>query len=168
MPANLPPRYRKPERGTSSPNVRNSTLLAALSLPHGMGDERTCRTETMRVTTKLCARLAGERLDVFRDRFARQVPILSVSLTTGEGLETSPAATYYLVGATVVEPRLSGGLTDRARPFTHPVGAISLDLPGRAPAQFRPFLDVRSDGGQQRFRWCEQRAQSGFQRQGAG
>ena len=168
MPANLPPRYGQPEEGTSPPNVGKSTLLAALSLPHELGDERTCSLETMRVTTKFGAWPTGERLGVFRDRFARRFPIISASVTTGEGLETSRVATYYLVGVTSVEPGLSGGLTDQARPFTHPVGAISLDLPGRAPARFRPSLDLRSDGGQRLFRWSEYQAQSGFQRRGPG
>jgi hypothetical protein len=164
MPANPPPRYRKPERGTSPPNVRKSTLLAAVSLPHGMGDERTCRIETLRFTTKLGARRAGEPLDVFRDRFARRFPIISVSVTTGEGLESFRAATYHLIGANRVGPALSGGLTDQARPFTYPVGTTSLNLTERDPARLRPILDRCPESGQRRFRWSEGQAPSRFQR----
>jgi hypothetical protein len=162
MPATPPPRYRRSKRGTSPPNVRKSTLLAALSLPHGMGDERTCRIETLRVTTKLGARGAGERLDVFRDRFARRFPINSFSVTTGEGLESVRAATYHSYGANRVGPALSGGLTDQARPLTYPVGTTSLDLTGRDPARLRPFPDRCPESGQRRFRWSERQAPSRF------
>jgi hypothetical protein len=91
-------------------------LLAAHSLPHDMGNDRIRRLKSFLVNTIVAAAMADEVFDIFRERFARRFPIISVSAATGEGLETLPVATYHLltwVGYTVPERFFGAELSGR-------------------------------------------------------
>jgi hypothetical protein len=98
MPVHLSPAVSEPEKLIDPPNVGRSTLLAALSLPHDMGDDRIRHLETFWFTTDLEVCMACELLDVFRESFRRQIPIIPVWAVIGEGLETLNADTYHLLG----------------------------------------------------------------------
>jgi uncharacterized protein len=98
------------------------------NLPHDSEDERIRHLKTLLVTTKLDAPGAGERLDVLREWFAAQYPIVSVSVETGEGLESLRSATYHLLGVMRVYTKVPGRPADRSRPFTLPIGSTVLDL----------------------------------------
>jgi hypothetical protein len=99
MPVHLSPAISEPEKLIDPPSVGRSTLLAALSLPHDMGDDRIRHLETFLVTTDLDVGMACELLDVFRESFRRQIPIIPVWAVIGGGLETLNAATYHLLAS---------------------------------------------------------------------
>jgi hypothetical protein len=94
------PFLANPERRKliNPPNVGKSTLLAAISLPHDMGNDGIRRHETLLVRINLRTRTAGEMSDVFREWSRRQIPTNLVWAAIGGGLETSQAATYHLLG----------------------------------------------------------------------
>jgi uncharacterized protein len=97
-------------------------------LPHDVLDEAIRHLKTVMVATKLDAPGAAERLDVIREWFSPRFPIVAVSVTTGEGLETLPSATYHLLGLLRVYTKVPGKPADRSKPFTLPLGSTVLDL----------------------------------------
>jgi uncharacterized protein len=98
------------------------------NLPHDSADESIRHLKTLLVTTKLDAPGAVERLDVVREWFAPQFPIVSVSVATGQGLESLRSATYHLLEVIRVYTKVPGRPADRSRPFTLPIGSTVLDL----------------------------------------
>ncbi len=130
MPIDLCPATPNGETSIGPLNVGKSTLLAALSLPHGTGNGRNRHRKAFRGWMRLDVRMPGEGVDVFRVWFRRQNPIRLVWAAVGEGLETVHAATYHLLRVIRVDTKVPGGPTDRPRPITLPNGRIVLDLAG--------------------------------------
>jgi ribosome-interacting GTPase 1 len=97
-------------------------------LPFDVEDERVRHLKTLMVGSKLDAPGAHERLEVLREWFEPQSPIVPVSAQTGAGLEMLRAATYHLLGVLRVYTKVPGKPADRARPFTLPIGSTVLDL----------------------------------------
>ena len=97
-------------------------------LPFDVEDERARHLKTLMVGSKLDAPGAHERLEVVREWFEPQFPIVPVSAQTGAGLEMLRAATYHLLGVLRVYTKVPGKPADRARPFTLPIGSTVLDL----------------------------------------
>jgi ribosome-interacting GTPase 1 len=97
-------------------------------LPHDAVDETVRHLKTLLVATKLDAEGAGERLNLVREWFGPQFPVVSVSAQTGVGLESLRAAAYHLLGVLRVYTKVPGRPADRTRPFTLPIGSTVLDL----------------------------------------
>ena len=131
----------------TSPNVGKSTLLAAISLPHDIGDDRTRRRETLLVRANVSACRACETGDVFRESFRRQIPTILVWAAIGGGLETFQAATYHLLGVKKIVSEVRGGLADRTRSFSLSVGRTLLDLAVEIHRDASHFLKTRWIGG---------------------
>jgi ribosome-interacting GTPase 1 len=97
-------------------------------LPFDVEDESIRHLKTLLVGSKLDADGAADRLDVVREWFAPQFPVVAVSAQTGVGLEMLRTATYHLLGVLRVYTKVPGKPADRTRPFTLPIGSNVLDL----------------------------------------
>ncbi len=97
-------------------------------LPYDVEDERIRHVRTVMVANKADAEGARDRLEIVRDWLGPRFPIVAVSGTTGEGLETLRRAAYDLLGVLRVYTKVPGKPADRTRPFTLPIGSTVLDL----------------------------------------
>jgi uncharacterized protein len=109
-------------------------------LPHDVEDVAIRHLKTVMAATKLDAPMAAERLEVVREWFGPRFPIVAVSVTTGEGLETLRFATYHLLGLLRVYTKIPGKPADRTKPFTLPLGSTVLDLAREIHRDFEQTL----------------------------
>jgi ribosome-interacting GTPase 1 len=97
-------------------------------LPFDNQDESTRHLKTVMAANKVDCDGARERLEILREWFEPRFPIVSVSGTTGEGLESLRTASYHLLGLVRIYTKVPGKPADRARPFALPIGSTVLDL----------------------------------------
>ena len=97
-------------------------------LPFDNQDESTRHLKTVMAANKVDSDGARERLEILREWFGPRFPIVSVSTTTGEGLESLRTASYHLLGLMRIYTKVPGKPADRARPFALPIGSTVLDL----------------------------------------
>jgi ribosome-interacting GTPase 1 len=97
-------------------------------LPYDVDDEAIRHIRSILVANKADAPGADDRLAVIRELFEPRIPIQSVSVQNGEGLETLRQAAYHLLGVLRVYTKVPGKPVDRSRPFTLPIGSTVLDL----------------------------------------
>jgi ribosome-interacting GTPase 1 len=116
------------------------TELVRAVADDGTVEGSTRQLKTVMVATKLDADGAAERLDVLREWFAPRFPIVPVSASTGEGLETLRTATYHLLQVLRVYTKIPGKPADRTRPFTLPIGSTVLDLAREIHGSFEQSL----------------------------
>jgi ribosome-interacting GTPase 1 len=110
------------------------------ALPYDIEDERIRHLKTVMVAARLDAEGAGERLEIVREWFAPQFPVLPVSAPTGQGLETLRTAAYHLLGVLRVYTKVPGKPADRTKPFTLPIGSTILDLAREVHRDFEHSL----------------------------
>jgi uncharacterized protein len=97
-------------------------------LPFDVEDESLRHLKTVMVGGKLDLPGAAERLEIIREWFSSQFPIIACSALNGEGLESVRTATYDLLGVVRIYTRVPGKPVDRTKPFTLPVGSTIIDL----------------------------------------
>ncbi len=97
-------------------------------LPFDNQDESTRHLKTVMAASKVDSEGARERLEILCEWFEPRFPIVSVSTTTGEGLESLRTASYHLLGLMRIYTKVPGKPADRARPFALPIGSTVLDL----------------------------------------
>lgn len=107
--------------------ARTHTELVA-ELPYDAEDEAVQHVKTAMVANKVDAPGAGDRLDVLREFFAAQFPIVAASATRQTGLDAVRRLSYDLLSVMRVYTKIPGKPIDRARPFTLPLGSTVLEL----------------------------------------
>ncbi len=97
-------------------------------LPFDNADESTRHLKTLLAANKLDCDGARQRLEILREWFEARFPIVGVSASTGEGLESLRTASYHLLGLVRIYTKVPGKPADRAKPFALPIGSTVLDL----------------------------------------
>lgn len=110
------------------------------TLPYDVEDEVIQHVKTVMVANKLDADGAAERLDVLREWFGPQFPLLAISAVRGEGLDALRRASYDLLGVMRIYTKIPGKPPDRTKPFTIPIGSTVLDLAREVHRDFEQSL----------------------------
>jgi uncharacterized protein len=97
-------------------------------LPFDNEDESTRHLKTVMAPNKLDTDGAHDRLEILREWFEPRFPIVPVSASTGQGLESLRTASYHLLGLMRIYTKVPGKSADRERPFALPIGSTVLDL----------------------------------------
>jgi hypothetical protein len=127
-----------------------SYLVGSLS-PDEMGDDDAGFTKTLLAGNKCDSPDAAERLDIVRELFAEQFPILPISATEGTGLETLRDAIYAALEVIRVYTKQPGKPADRQRPFTCPAGSTVVEFAAQVHNDFATNLKTAKVWGSSAF-----------------
>jgi uncharacterized protein len=109
-------------------------------LPFDDDDMTTRHVKTVMAANKIDAPGAADRLAIVREWFGTRFPVLPVSASTGEGLETLGDAAYHSLGLLRIYTKVPGRPADRTKPFTVPIGSTVLDLAREVHRDFESSL----------------------------
>jgi uncharacterized protein len=97
-------------------------------LPYDVEDEAVQHVKTVLAANKADAAGASDRLEVVREWFGPRFPLLSLSVRSGEGVDSLRRASYDLLGVMRIFTKVPGKPVDRTKPFTIPLGSTVIDL----------------------------------------
>jgi ribosome-interacting GTPase 1 len=109
-------------------------------LPFDSEDEVQRHVKTLLVANKIDVEGAGERLEILREWYGDRFPILTISATRGDGLDSLKQRAYDTLGVIRVYTKIPGKPADRSKPFTVPVGATVIDLAREIHRDFEQSL----------------------------
>ncbi len=110
------------------------------TLPFDVEDEAVQHVKTQLVANKTDAEGVADRLEIVREFFGANFPILPVSARSGQGLDDLRRESYYLLGVMRIYTKVPGKPADRRKPFTVAEGSTVLDLAREVHRDFEQSL----------------------------
>lgn len=117
-------------------------------LPYDVEDEALRHLKTLLVANKRDVDGAADRLELLNEWAGGRFPILSVSATTGQGLDDLRRRSYDLLCVLRVYTKVPGKPADRTKPFTVPIGSTVLELAREIHRDFEQSLKFARVWGQ--------------------